>query len=184
MNEETQRQIFHIILGIVTIAILLYYSKGFMIAAVFFTIIAGTIVINMRLLKKKIAFVQWFEKHFERKNIWFPGWGSACYAAGVLIPLTFLTNNAEIAAIIFMLAVGDGFSTLIGRIGKTKLPYNKKKTLEGTVAFFVATLPAYYFVGSLIVPLAIIGAIVESIDLKIDDNLTIPIAGTAFLLVV
>lgn len=183
MDEELKRQIFHIVLGIVTLSVLLLFGRGFMVAAVFFTIIIGSLLINARLLGKKIILVEWFEKNFERPDVMFPGWGSACYAAGALIALTFLSDIGSIAAIIFILGIGDGIATVIGKKGRVKLPYNKNKTLEGTIAFFFASLPAYYFVGPLVIPLAIAGALVESIDFKIDDNLMIPIVCTALVLV-
>ncbi|MBD3210483.1 hypothetical protein GF318_03830 [Candidatus Micrarchaeota archaeon] len=178
MDEELKRQVLHILVGIGAIACLLYFGRGFMIAAVFFTIIIGTVLINARLLGKKIGIVQWFERHFERPGVLFPGWGSACYAAGVLIPLAFLLDTSGIAAIVFILAVGDGVSTAVGRRGRITLPYNEKKTLEGSIAFLLASLPAYYFIGEAVFPLALIGALVEGIDFGIDDNLMIPIACT------
>jgi dolichol kinase len=183
MDEELKRQVFHIAVGVGSIAFLLLFGRGYFIGAVFFTIVIGMLLINARLLGKKISLVQWFEKHFERPDVMFPGWGSACYAAGALIPATFLTDVPQIAAIIFILAIGDGFSTAVGRLGRVKLPYNSKKTLEGTIAFLIASLPAYYFVGPAVLPLAVVGMIVESIDFRIDDNLAIPIACTALLLV-
>ena len=109
MNEETKRQLFHIVVGVAAILFLLYFGRGIAIAAAFFTIIAGTILINARLLGKKIGLVRWFEKHFERPEAMFPGWGSACYAAGVLIPLTFLIDVPEITAIIFMIFLSFRF---------------------------------------------------------------------------
>jgi len=162
---------------------LLHYSRTFMMAAVFFTIIIGTLLINARLLGRKIFIVDWFEKRFERSNAPVPGWGSACYAAGVLILLTSLPDIPRMSAGIFVLAVGDSFSTIVGRWGKLRLPYNRAKTLEGTLAFFISSLPAYYFIGIWAVPLAAIAALVESLALPIDDNLTVPMASAIFLLV-
>ena len=184
MNTELQRQLFHLLIGIVTIAMLLWLGRGYMVGAVFFVIIAGTLLINARMLGVRIGPVQWFEERFEREDVLFPGWGSACYAAGTLIPLTFLLDTSQIAACILVLALGDGMSTMVGRIGKSRLPYNRKKTLEGTAAFFMGSLAAFPFIGELAIPLALIAAIVESMDLKLDDNLTVPIACTIFFLVV
>jgi dolichol kinase len=158
MDDETKRQIFHIVLGIGAIAFLLLLGRGYTIAATFFIIIVGTLFINARLLGKRISLVSWFEKHFERPDVLFPGWGSACYAAGVLIPVSFLADAPEIAAVIFILAVGDGISTFVGRRGRMTLPYNNRKTLEGSVAFLLASLPAYWFIGPLVVPVAVVGA--------------------------
>jgi dolichol kinase len=181
MEKETERQLFHMLIGCGTIAMLLVLGRGFAIAAVFFTIIVGLLLMNRRLLGGRLPLVMWFEEKFERPDAPFPGWGSACYAAGALIALTFLSDPARIAAVIFILAIGDGISTLAGRMGKIKLPHNPRKTLEGSVAFVLASLPAYYFIGPLVIPAALIGAVAES--LPFEDNLTIPIACTALLLV-
>ncbi len=183
MDRETARQLFHMTVGLIALAGLLAFGKGFMTAAVFFTIILGTILINARMRGLKIPLVQWFEERFERESAPVPGWGSACYAAGALLAITFLPEAAQIAAAIFILGIGDGVSTIIGRRGRMRLPYNKDKTVEGSLAFFVACLPAYAFIGPAVVPLALIAAIAESLP-GIEDNLLIPLVCTIFLLAV
>jgi phosphoserine phosphatase len=183
MKKETKRQIFHLMIGIPFIAILLYYGREFALAAVLVFYIAGSIAINLRLMRMKTVVVEWMEEQFERRNVLFPGWGGATYLVGILMPLAFLANVNQIAASIFILAVGDSLSTLVGRMGKAKLPYNKKKTLEGSLAFLLSSLLAYYFVGPVIVPLALIAAAVESLPFDVDDNLTIPVVCVIFFLV-
>jgi dolichol kinase len=185
MERETERQVFHIIIGLIAMAAILTFGREVMISALFFTIIFGLLMMNMRIMKNKnyiVRVMEWFEKKFERSSAPLPGWGSACYATGALIATTVLTEVNDIAAVFVLLALGDGFSTLVGRMGRIKLPYNDKKTLEGMVAFFVSSLPAYCFVGPLAIPLALVGAVVETLP-TIDDNLMIPIAATAFLVI-
>lgn len=183
MERETARQLFHLALGIVALLLLLHFGRGFMIGFVFFTIIIGTLLINIRLQGGRVAFVQWFEERFERPDAFLPGWGSACYATGVLILLTFLTDINAIAASILVLALADALSNMIGRRGRIKLPYNRSKTLEGSAAFFVSCLPAWYFAGPAAIPLAVVATLAESLP-GLEDNLTIPIACTLFFLVV
>lgn len=183
MRTEAERQIMHLLVGLATIAMLFIFSRPFTAGAVFFVLLSGTLLINARIQGVKIPFVEWFVERFERKDILFPGFGSACYAIGVLIPLVFLTDFNQIASCILVLAVGDGLSTLVGRKGKRKLPYNKEKTLEGALAFFMGALPSVLFIGILGIPLAALAAIVETINFRIDDNLTVPIACTIFFLV-
>ncbi|MFH1785406.1 MAG: hypothetical protein ABH842_03175 [Candidatus Micrarchaeota archaeon] len=185
MTQENKRQVFHILVGLLAIAVLLYFGRGVTIALVFFIIIFGLLIMNARILHYKnpiTKLIQWFEHNFERPDVPLPGWGSACYATGILIVLTALTDVNEMVAIIIILALGDGFSTLVGRNGKTRIPYNNKKTIEGTIAFMIASLPACYFIGPIGVPLIILGAIIETLPL-IDDNLMIPIVTTAFLVI-
>lgn len=94
---------------------------------------------------------------------------------------------------ITVLALGDSASTAAGIFGKStktefsgcrkpfgfrahRIFYNRKKTWEGTLAGFAAA-----FCGCLLISpqlaffAAFIGMFVESLPLKIDDNLTIPI---------
>lgn len=182
MDRETSRQLFHMAVGLCAIAFLLALGRGAMIFATFVTIIVGLVLINLRLLGFKIPVVQAFESRFEREDAPLPGWGSACYAAGVLLSLTFLHGVDQIAAVVFVLAVGDGVSTIVGSRGRLRLPYNRRKTLEGTAAFFLSALLSYFFVGTLALPLAFLAAMVETVPV-VDDNLSIPIACTALLMV-
>ncbi|MCI0503532.1 hypothetical protein L0Y65_02365 [Candidatus Micrarchaeota archaeon] len=182
MDKETARQLFHMVLGLAALAVLLTLGRGFMLAGVFFTIIIGTLLMNGRLRGASIPVVEWFEKRFEREDAPLPGWGSACYAAGVLLAVAFLNDVGQIAAVIFILGIGDGLSTLAGMRGRMRLPYNRKKTVEGSVAMFASALGAYAFVGPAAVPLAVLAAAAESLPV-VDDNLLIPAVCTAFFLI-
>ncbi|MFN7991906.1 MAG: hypothetical protein U0R44_07165 [Candidatus Micrarchaeia archaeon] len=183
MDNETGRQLFHMAVGFIAIALLYLFGRWFMIAAVFFIMMIGMALINQRKLGKEIPVIRWFEDRFEREDAPLPGWGSACYAAGVLIALTFLSSPGEIMAVIFILAVGDGVSTLAGRrIGRHGMPYNRNKTVEGTAAFFASSLLSYIFIGPAALPLALAGAIAESVPM-VDDNILVPIACTAVLMI-
>lgn len=182
MAKELKRQLFHMALGLAALAVLLYFGRGFATAAAFFIIIVGTLLINLRLLGKKIPIIQWFETEFERKDAPLPGWGSACYATGVLMLLVTLPNVNEIAASIFILAIGDGVSTILGMGGKLKIPYNRKKTVEGAAAFFVSSLPAFVFVGPIAIPAIALATITETLPV-LEDNLAIPVVCLVFFLV-
>ncbi len=182
MDKETARQLFHMAVGFGALAALLLLGRGFMLAAVFFTIIIGTLLMNARLLGAKIALVQWFEGRFERDDAPLPGWGSACYATGALIAIAFLPDVPGMAAVIFILGIGDGLSTIAGRRGKVALPFNSRKTVEGSLVMFLSSLFAFAFVGWAALPLAIVAAFAESLP-RFDDNLSVPAACTAFLLI-
>ncbi len=182
MERETARQLFHMAVGIVAIALLLSLGRGAMIFATFLIIIVGMLLINLRLLGFRIPIVQEFESRFERTDAPLPGWGSACYAVGVLLTLTLLHSTGQIAAVIFILAVGDGVSTIVGSRGRMKIPYNTRKTAEGSAALFLSGLLAYFFVGPVALPLSLVAALAETVP-RVDDNLSIPIACTALLMV-
>jgi dolichol kinase len=182
---ELNRQLLHIILGLAALAVLIVFGKNALTAVLFFVLIIGLLLINRAYFNQIIWPAGWFIENFERNDVRFPGWGSACYATGMLILSSFLADPNMIAAGIIIIGVGDGLSTIIGlRFGKTKLPYNKSKSLEGSAAFFVSSLLGYAFVGPLIFPAAFIAMLVESLPLPMDDNLTIPIALTALFMLV
>ncbi len=182
--QELKRQVVHFLLGIIALAVLLNLGRNTLMAALFLIVVFGFVIVNQLLLGKKIKWVQWFVERFERPHAPFPGWGSACYAMGSLFLVGFLHSVPEIAASIVIIAFGDSLSTIIGKIGRVRLPWSERKTVEGSVAFFIASLPAYHFVGPIVIPIAIIAAIIESIDFPLDDNIIVPIACTMMFLIV
>ncbi len=183
MDRELSRQIFHLVLGFAAIMILVVLGRYWLMAGTFLALIIGTLLMNQLTLGRRVGLVDIFIKYFERKEVFVIGWGSAAYTTGVLMLATVLENVPEIAAGIFILAVGDSFSTIIGAEGKHRLPYNRKKTVEGTIAFFIFSLPAYLFVGPAIIPVALVAALVEGLDIPLDDNLVIPaVCSVMFLL--
>ncbi|MFZ3077632.1 MAG: diacylglycerol/polyprenol kinase family protein [Candidatus Aenigmatarchaeota archaeon] len=77
---------------------------------------------------------------------------------------------------ITVLALGDSFSTAVGIFGRNRIFYNRKKTWEGTLAGFAAAFAGCYLISpQLAFIAAFVGMAVESLPLKTDDNLTIPI---------
>ena len=185
MERETARQLFHMIVGVIAMVMLYWFGRGISVVIVFGITVLGLWAMNARLLKSKSPFIliiEFFEKKFERTNAPLPGWGSACYSTGVLIVMTVLSDITEISAVIFILAVGDSLSTIVGQKGRIKLPYNGKKTLEGSLVFFLSSLPVYFFLGPIGIIVVIICTIVETLPL-LDDNLTIPMVATAALVV-
>ncbi len=181
---ELERQLIHILLVFPAVAILFFYGREVFVAVTFLILLFGLSLVNITFLGKKVGPVQWLVQRFERSDTRFPGWGSACYATGVLLAATFLEDPNAIAASIIILGIGDGFSTLVGVMGKTRIPYNRKKTVEGSAAFFVASLAGYFFVGDAVFLPALFAALVESLDLPIDDNITIPVATTIVFMVI
>ncbi len=176
MIKEIQRQVIHFLLGVIALLVLYYYGRAALVAACFAILVAGFVLVNQALLGRRIPGIQWLLERFERRSAKFPGWGSANYALGVLAMAAFLQSQPEIAASLVVIAFGDSLSTIVGRIGTHRLPWNPKKSFEGSATFFIASLPAYHFVGFLILPVALIAAISESIEFPFDDNLIVPIA--------
>lgn len=104
---------------------------------------------------------------------------------GVIIALSLFQINIA-NAIIVILVLGDSASTVFGKaFGRTPLPLNKKKTIEGSLAFFVvgfaAALTQLPFLPSLIG--ALFGTFAEGYS-PIDDNISIPLVSGIVMSVV
>ena len=105
------------------------------------------------------------------------------FALGIAISLlVFPAPTCYVA--ITVLTLGDGCAHIFGmKFGRTRLPFNKGKNLEGTIcgflfAFFGATIfvdPTRAFI------VAAVGMLIESLPLPINDNLTMPIAAGLML---
>ncbi len=105
------------------------------------------------------------------------------FAIGILLTLVVFPALASSVAITIF-AIGDSTATVVGKIrGKTKLPFNKGKTLEGLIAgLFFGLLAATAYVNPLkALAGATIAMFVESLPLPINDNLTVPLIIGAFL---
>lgn len=99
------------------------------------------------------------------------------FAVGILLTLLLFPLQVSGAAIAIF-ALGDSTASLFGSlISKTPLPFNKGKTLEGSLfGFFFALLAGSVFVSPM---LAFVGAVVamfvESLPLPVNDNVLIPL---------
>ncbi len=73
-----------------------------------------------------------------------PGEGPLYNALGILFALGLLRSNPLAAiAVILMFGLGDGFATYTGTTyGKHKLPWNRNKTMEGTLGFMAGAMCA------------------------------------------
>ncbi len=182
--RETNRQLFHIAIGIVFLLILNQYGQHTFEILLFAAILAGLFAMHFVLRSHKIPFVTWFIESFEREGVRVPGFGSAWYAIGALFATVSIHDVGALSAVICILAFGDSLSTIIGRRGSHPLPYNKKKTIEGSIAFFTGSLAAYYFIGPLAIPLALACAVAESLPIPFDDNIVIPAAAILFFMAV
>jgi uncharacterized protein (TIGR00297 family) len=115
--------------------------------------------------------------------------------AVLLLILVFRSRLDIVAAAWAILALGDGAATLVGRsIGRTPIPWNRDKTWEGTTAFVlcasvgavflcwwtqpnIQTPQSPWFVFGAPVAASIAAALVETIPVRLDDNLSVPFAA-------
>ena len=122
-------------------------------------------------------------------------WGIVIYTIAVFILVLLFYPNIYVAVGAFAIqALGDGVATMAGlTFGGPRLPWNRKKTWSGLVGFFLASLLAVFVmkfvepslsISYWIFPMIIAGAVcavVESLHIGVNDNLTVPLAGGAVL---
>ncbi len=180
---ELRRKLFHLFFGLFLIFILFYSGRIILITFLCVFLFFGIIMIFLMQKGRKIPIADWLEEKFERKNVRFPGYGAFWYVVGALLLALFLGNCYEIAAAIVTLAAGDSAATIFGILGTHPIPHNRRKTLEGSLAFFVFSLPACLFVGEIGIALAAIAAIMESLDTRVDDNLLVPVTAILFFII-
>ncbi len=181
--KERDRQYFHILLGLVLLMFLLAGGKSLFLLVTSIAIFLGSFLANFYFFGY-IKEIDFFKDRLERKGVKIMGFGSALYLLGLLLLASFLQDTNEIAGGILLFALSDGASTLFGLNGKHRLVWNNKKTAEGLLAFFIAGLPSYIFIGFLAIPLSAICAIVESLPFSVDDNILVPTIMIIFFLVV
>ncbi len=97
------------------------------------------------------------------------------------IGLIILILPEKIASIsIIVLCIGDGVSTLVGRyLGRNRLFYNESKSWEGSLSGLIASVIVCSLITNLPVALfaSLVGMLAESLNLGVDDNLSVPFAA-------
>jgi len=126
--------------------------------------------------------------------------GIVLYPLSVLLLILVFERRLDIVAAAWgVLAFGDGFATLIGqRIGGRQIPWNREKTVAGTIAFAVCggiaavalawwtrtavtPPPSLTFVAIAPLVAAVIAAMVETLPVRLDDNISAPMTAAAVL---
>jgi uncharacterized protein (TIGR00297 family) len=128
--------------------------------------------------------------------------GIVLYPLAVLSLILLFPSRPDIAAAAWgILAFGDGFATLVGRLSAVpsgRLPWNPDKSMAGTVAFVIcggaAAVALAWWVRPSVTPLppiaftigatlaaAVLAALVETIPVRLDDNISVPLTAAIVL---
>ncbi len=125
--------------------------------------------------------------------------GILVYPLSVLALIVIFPSRLDIVAAAWgILACGDGAATLVGRKARAQLSWNPDKTVAGTTAFVLcgaaagigltwwtrsAATPASGMIFTFVTPAlaALAAAFVETIPIRLDDNLSVP-ATAGFVL--
>jgi len=183
-HSETARQIVHMSMG--AFALLLRWLPWWQAVA----LAAAALAFNLILLPRT------------RANLYRPGdrergvHGIIWYPLAVLLLIVVFPRRPDIVAAAWgILAIGDGLATLAGRaLGGPRWPWNREKTLSGSAAFAiggaaagvflawwcrpaVSSPPALAFTIAAPILAAIAAALVETMPVRLDDNLSV--AATA-----
>jgi uncharacterized protein (TIGR00297 family) len=122
--------------------------------------------------------------------------GIVLYPISVLVLVVLYRNHLHIAAAAWaIMALGDGMATVVGEaLRGSALPWNRQKTWSGFISFAVAGTVGAYILTRWIAPeippdktlmvcaaASLLGAVVESIPIPLDDNLTVPLVVGGFM---
>ncbi|KAK8715997.1 hypothetical protein V6N13_043320 [Hibiscus sabdariffa] len=197
-DQKLNRKLVHISIGLVFMLCWPLFSSGYR-GAVLAAVTPGVNIIRMFLIGSGIwkdeAAVKSMSRYGDYSRELLKG--PLYYAATITLACALYWRTSPIAiAAICNLCAGDGTADIVGRrFGGWKLPYNKNKSIAGSVAmatagFFTSVGFMYYFsyfgyidksveivLGFLVVSVA--SALVESLPIstELDDNLTVTLTS-------
>jgi uncharacterized protein (TIGR00297 family) len=187
--SEDRRQILHVAVGLLALTLRwLSWGQALVMAA-------AAIAFNLTLLPR-LAGRRIYRTSDLSRGVMS---GIVLYPIAVLLLLLAFPGRPDIVASAWaILAFGDGCATLVGRRGRRRLPWNRDKSVAGTIAFVAAgasagialaawtrpavtPTPPWTFI--VVAPLvaAIVAALVETIPVRLDDNLSVPASAAAVL---
>lgn len=177
--DEVPRQVAHALTGLCAIGIAYFFGIESAKIVILAGLVFGLTLSTIKMTKKKILFVDSALFYFERPGC-PPGYGAIAYFCGILFCLSAFPSEVALY-LIYIMAVCDAAATVFGKEhGLFKLPYNKKKSFEGLLAFLAFAMPVVAIGGNAVVPMVLAAAILETVDLGIDDNVLVPLSGFAY----
>ncbi|MEM0231282.1 MAG: hypothetical protein QXW00_00680 [Candidatus Woesearchaeota archaeon] len=187
---EARRHIFHILLGV---ALIILIKKGILNAWKLFLILSVGFVVSVLSRRFKIPIVWNMLITFERPEQLkkgLPGKGAIAYFGGVLLAFKLFPLEVALASIA-ILALGDPVSHFVGLMfGRIRNPLSLKKMLEGNIAGAIAggLLASIFVSWKYAFPAALAALLIESVEIKmndrvVDDNVVIPLAAGATILI-
>jgi dolichol kinase len=176
-KHEMMRKVIHLS-SVFIIPFDLFVGHELTLYFLFFIIIAYSISEFLRVSKFRVPLISdvtdYCSYNLEKRTFVY---SPLVFAFSILLLLTFFQRTHAYVGIV-ALGLGDGIAGLIGKqCGKTKIFYNKKKSLEGStsmffVVFFASLLLIQDVFMSLIVSL--VATLAESLSNEAVDNFTIP----------
>jgi uncharacterized protein (TIGR00297 family) len=198
-HSETARQWVHVGSGL--FALLLRVLNGWQAATLAFAALVFNALLLPRFGGKRLYRPVDHDRGFPLGILLYP-------LSVLMLTLAFPTRLDIAAAAWGILAFGDGFATLVGRsrregtavsaVPSDRIPWNPDKSWAGTIAFVVcgglaavalawwtrpsiAPLPPMAFTIAAPLAAAVIAAFVETIPIRLDDNISVPLAAAIVL---
>jgi dolichol kinase len=140
----------------------------------------GILVMHLTMIGIRVPGIQETLRNVGREGE-IPGEGALYNALGILFAIGLLRNDqAAVISVILILALGDGFATYIGTsYGRHKLPWNKNKTLEGTIGFAAGAIWALVAMPiPVTILIVVLAMIIESVPMRVNDNLILPVVSS------
>lgn len=188
-SSEDKRQIVHVAMG--GLALLLRFLTPWQATI----IAAGAVAFNLYALPR-LAGTLYRPGEVRRRLLS----GIVLYPIAVLLLILVFPDRRDIVASAWgVLAFGDGMATLVGRhLGSPRIPWNPEKSVAGTAAFVAfggaagsllcwwcrpTVIPPPYWWFSIWMPwiAAIAAAAVETIPIRLDDNVSVPAVASGVL---
>jgi uncharacterized protein (TIGR00297 family) len=189
-SAETARQVIHMTMG--GFALLLRYLAWWHAAPLAAAALAFNVFVLPRIGGRRL----YREPDIARG---FPA-GILLYPTSVLLLILIFPHRLDIVAAAWgILAFGDGAATIVGRAaGRERIPWNREKTVVGTTTLFavggvagtllaiwcrpsVAPEPPLWFSLGAPIAAALAAALVETIPVRLDDNVSVPATAAAVL---
>lgn len=175
-KRDVERKVIHSSLIVV---LLLHYFLGhnltLIVLTASLTVYSVSEIIRLKRINFPVTkiFVDCCASEKEKKSFMI----SPFLLAFSIIAVLYFFEGAALYISVISATLGDSFAALVGKaVGRTKLPYNKRKTVEGSLACFaIVSIVSLFFVdwkSALLVGIAVFFA--ESVTNENWDNILIP----------
>lgn len=178
-NIEVNRDVVQMLFGVVVALSVIALGMPVGAYAIFGMMLFGYLMNDMLMYDKLHSAYMRILK-LERESTVF-GLGAVYLAIGTAFLVGFVHNESFVLFGIVALFFADSMATILGvHIHGPTLPYNRDKSVYGTLGFFVTlAIAGYFLIGIYALPFAMLMAISESLPLGIDDNVQMGITLVA-----
>lgn len=171
-KKEINRDVIQIVLGIVLVIVILLFQHFIAVGVIFALIILGYTTNNL-LANLRLSPIYKRAMDLERKDVTY-GLGAIYLGASAALVMGFTHSTNFLLFGIVAIFFADSLATIVGVSLRrpAELPYNRYKTIAGTIVFFLVTaIIGYLLIGLYAILFALILAFVESLELSLDDNI-------------